>query len=228
MLATEMMKLFYDILENTHDRFESIDRPLTDTVFRFLNDAYFEQFDSLCRAETFPTSVQKTRANLESLRLLVQTDTGTLVADVDQPGRYTYDLEDLKSEYAHFVRAEVSITRTAVPVVATLTFVETNPLHESEVDSQLITVSNSPIIREPGITFNNSGNIVVFVDEFTTAAEIRLKFVSRPALLYFDSATTPAVECKLSPEALCRQIVKRAVDMFITTKTMFAPKQEKK
>lgn len=220
-----MLKLFHEYLDASHEMFKNIERPITDTVLRLLNDAYVSVVDEICRAETFPLSVQKVRANLEIIRYLLEEEVLPFHSN-PEPGRYLIEEANLVGQYAYFERAMASITRTAVPEILTAQWVETKPLHDTETDSLAITIYNKPIIRVPGITISAVGDTLdkvyfnVYVDQYTTLALLRLSYVRKP-----EELTLEGVDCLLEPEATCHMVVRKALDAYLNAKTLFTPKQ---
>ena len=223
-----MVKLFYEYLETAHEAFAVVDRPITDTVLRLLNDSYLKTVDDICRADTFVMSAEKTRANLEILKKLVDeqdiTPDGTL-----EPGRYQILSTTISGEYAYYLRSMASITRTAVPVITPAEWVETQPIHDTEIDALAITIYNNPIIRKPGISFSmgtlpNQWSLNIYVDSYSVLETLKLLYIRAPEALTFEAGS----ECLLSPESTCHSVVKMAVDQFISTKAVFTPKTQPK
>ena len=226
MKTLDMLKLFYEYLETANETFKNIDRPSTDTVLRLLNDSYLQTLDNICRAETFPLSAQKVGANLEAVRKLVLTE--YLTTDGTRNPNISYiQASSLSGQYAYFVKAEVEITRTAVPVIDPAEYVEVNPIHEKETQALLATIYNKPIIRVPGITFIwdttlDVWNFAIYTDIYSTISIVRLTYVKVPDPLNNDNGST----CDLEPESLCHDVVKKAVDGFINAKAVFAPQPQ--
>lgn len=217
-----MLILFYEYLDITSDAFKTIERPATDLVLRLLNTTYLEVLGSICRADTFPDSIQKVRANMEAIRELVQEET-VIFSVTGVIGKYTVNMTDLSESYAYMVRMMTGITRIVTPVIATTTQVETRPLHDTETDSFENTAYNKPLIRVPGITFSN-GQIKIYCDIYTTLKDVTITYIRVPPVLTLGTTS----RCLLEPENLCRDIVRKAVNSFIQSKNIASAQEPKK
>jgi len=226
MTTLDMVKLFHEYLDASHESFKTTERPITDVTLRFLNDAYLKMLDNICKAPTFPESFLKVGANMDSLRKFIVEQDVTPNVTIDA-FKYTVQYGDLNLSYNYFVRALAKITRTAVPVITTPEWVETIPLHNKEVDAYITTIYNKPIIRIPGITYNQGENLEpwsmdIYVDIYSTLTSLKLYYIGQPEPL--DIITDS--ECLFEPESLCHDVVKLALDNYYMSKGVFA-KQEK-
>lgn len=221
-----MIKLFHEHLDASHETFVALQRPITDTVLKLLNDSYLASLDGICRAGSFPLSAQQVRANLEALRRFIIVE--NLIPDGTIDPNISYiDSSTLIGKYLYFVKAEAKITRTAVPEVTTADWVETQPVHETQTESYLATIYNRPIIRRPAITFTESTlkgdpwRMAIYTDVYSTLTKLRLTYIKEPEPLVADLTS----ECILEPESLCHDIVRKALDTFLIAKSTFAPKK---
>lgn len=222
METLKMVQLFYELIETAHPIFKNDERPITDTVLRLLNDSYYSSLTELCELQTFPLTTAKTGGNLQLLRnlhimevALINPVTATM---------YEVDLVSLKADLAYFVRGELIIQRTALPELTSDTAVNLKPISAREVESMVPTAYNKPIIREPGISYND-GKMYVYVDVYTTVSSLNLYYIKQPDPLSMNVSS----ECLFEPEAICHTVVKKAVDMFIQSKAAFIKsKQEDK
>lgn len=228
MKTLDMIKLFHEHLDASHETFVALQRPITDTVLKFLNDSYLASLDGICRAGSFPLSVQQVRANLEALRRFITVEEITPDGTTD-PNIDYFDSSSLTGKYLYFVRASAKITRTAVPVIATAEWVETQAIHETQTEAYLATIYNKPIIRVPAITFTESTikgdpwRMAIYTDIYSTLTSLRLTYIKEPDPLVADLPS----ECILEPESLCHDIVRKALDTFLIAKSTFAPKKAK-
>lgn len=228
MKTLDMIKLFHEHLDASHETFVTLQRPITDTVLRLLNDSYLASLDGICRAGSFPLSAQQVRANLAALRRFIVMESLTPDGTLD-PNISYIDSSTIVGKFLYFIKAEVKMTRTAVPEVIVADWVETQPVHESQAETYLATIYNKPIIRVPAITFTESAvkgdpwRMAIYTDVYSTLTQVRLTYIKEPSPLVADLVS----ECILEPESLCHDIVRKALDTFLTAKSMFAPKKAK-
>lgn len=222
MKTQDMIKLFHEYLDTASDTFKNIDRPVTDTILRYLNEAYILVVSEYCTGPTFPESVLKAQANTEVLRKLIQEQVLVpLVAVAGQSGRYTADISTTTKLFGYYLRGKSNCTRTALPVTSR-SFVELKPIHDHEVHALISTVYNKPIIREPGITFSKD-LLNIYADTRSIVEDLYLTYVQVPDELTLEITS----ECLLSSLDTCYLVVRKATEQFLITKGAFAERNKR-
>ena len=237
MTTFEMQQLFETLLQTSSPLFNDSEKPDTDTIFRFLNEAQIQYISKkYLSAASFEERTRAIGNNLHDLRNLIKTiDLSNVVT---APRTNTLLFKSTTINVWHYLGVSGIISRT-YPQVVTTTLIDLIPIEAGDVNKYLTTAINKPVIYVPvytqtASTSADAGNylsIMVIHDAYTTysttASTTKAHCLVAPKLLDLaDSATTTAT-CELA-EYLHEDIVKLAVSLFEEQKYKLSKSKEDK
>lgn len=229
MTGLQMQVLFERNLVNYGQQFAEEEKPYTDTIFKYLNEAQ----DIYLREKYLPYSLSidniKVVNKLEwELHKLIKRKEVSLqpVGDFE----YVY-VGELPNDYLQYVRSGMGITRNIVYSTDVVTYVSLNYREQSEMHKFISNRFNTVILRTPcvfvsnDVEFNNvtklpsGGNptfsenslkIYVVTDKFTSKqGDLSLTYLKKPNEITLNS------DCEFAPQVHI-DIVNKAIDLFIS------------
>jgi len=213
MTVAEMHFEFQILLETMWDEFKETERPDSFTVLKYLNlaqDRYIK--DKYLSNPNMKANVEMVQKKTDDLRNIIKrSNTGLFATIITGPdNKY---LVGLPSDYLFFIRADFKITRTDLPVV-TNAWTPGRVTDYDEVSKITTGVYNIPILPEPVIVFEESDNMVVFKDSYTTLVDMETTYLRQPYSMVIDSAgANETTTCELA-EHTHEEITRLAVEMF--------------
>ncbi|HPQ79724.1 MAG TPA: hypothetical protein PLG47_04690 [Candidatus Dojkabacteria bacterium] len=219
MTGLEMQIEFERLLYTSNPEYSTSQKLDTDEIFAYLNVAQLR----VMKAKYFPSAnilenVRIIQSNVEDLRNLIKRATPSLGSTIAAYSNYA-TLVALPADYLHYIRSDSAITRTAVPVISSTSIVPNKVIDYSEVDKVTVNDFNKPILRKPCIVFEESDNIIIFRDSYTTITAVYLTYLSTP------NDISLSADCELA-EYLHEEVVATAVDIFRREKYLLVTKQE--
>lgn len=209
MTSTEQVILFYDILENSNPIFRvTEERPITDVVFQYLNEAQIGLFNSRYLPGNMLENINAVKSFKNELKSLLETTTLTLSTG----NRYGYSETTPWNTEMTFVDGTIDITRSGYPK-ATAVKVDLVPILDIYVNRYLTNHTNKPIILQPVVFVDKSENtLCVIHDAFTTVNGTSvITVLNKPAMLSIKQ------NCQLDIR-FHEQIVRNAVTLFLQDK----------
>lgn len=216
MTAIEMIYEFYEILKTVSPDFNLKDRPDTDTILMALNIGQSRLIhDRYLNKESFSENVKYVQEKFDDLKNIIKSS--QLRAIPITTGHYNgiASLVAFPSDYLFYLRSDTYISRTVS--LATSGYVWTpNEVAKSikDIESATTNLFNKPILRQPVVTQDSTG-IIVIIDAYTTIyyndgdyKGFDLTYLRKP--LYIGTTT----ECELATY-LHEQIVRLAVDIYL-------------
>lgn len=240
MTTLEMQRLFEEMLQTSSPLYNDIEKPDTDTIFRYLNTAQVEYIQKkyLSGANYF----EKTKvigANLNDLKNLIKT-----VSFFNSPAPPYVNSIVLKPDSLavwHYLSLSGVMTRT-YPYATTSTLIDFTPIESEDLNKYLTTSINKPIILVPvfshtltglnNLLEDNSGVLVIH-DAYTTLTPTSSK---AQALVYPRSLvlevevgadSTQTDICDLATY-LHEDVVKYAVGLYEQQKYKLVSKEDSK
>ena len=220
MTVAEMHFEFQILLETMWDEFKETERPDSFTVLKYLNlaqDRYIK--DKYLSNPNMKANVEMVQKKTDDLRNIIKRDTRTVFTAIatGPSNRYLISLPD---DYLFYIRADIKITRSDLPAVIE----EWTPVRVTDYDEvyKITTgIYNKPILPEPVIVFEESDNIVIYKDDYTTligpgtgGGNLELTYLRQPYTMVIDGAGIgETITCELA-EHTHEEITRIAVEMF--------------
>lgn len=207
-----MTILFYDILENTSPIFKiTRERPITDVVLNYLNDAQLTFFNSRYLPGRFTENIQVIKSLKFELADLFTTTTG---ATVSTDGKFTHSkvIDSIDwGDYATFVEGTLTVTRISI-LTGTSQNVELIPIEDFNVNKYITNYTNKPLILQPVVFMDSDESLTIIHDAYTSIGSATVTLLNKPAKMNYSSQ-----DCQLH-ERFHEQIVRIATDMFLQDK----------
>jgi len=240
MTTFEMQQLFETLLQTSSPLFNDSEKPDTDTIFRYLNEAQIKYIkDKYLSAPTFYERTRILGSNLNDLKNLIRIDSLT---DVTFAPDYVNTLifKHATDSVWHYLSVSGKITRT-YPYATSNSLIDLLPIEAGELNKHLTTSINKPLILVPvytqtqsqvaGAIDNNMALLVVY-DSYTTyeATGTKAHYLVYPkTLVLTDDITDATIEtdvCQLADYSH-EELVKLAVNLFEQQKYKLTTKEDK-
>jgi len=237
MTTFEMQQLFETLLQTSSPIFNDSEKPDTDVIFRFLNEAQIKYIkEKYLSAPTFYERTKVIGNSINDLKNLIKSITLTNVTTT--PLTNTLLFKPTTTFVWHYISATGVISRT-YPYTTATTLIDLMPIEAGEVNRYLTTSINKPLILVPVFTqtnndtedsYNSISSLMVIHDSYTTysASNTKAHCLVTPRQLILD-ATDVATEtevCELA-DYLHEDIVRLAVDLFEQQKYKLSKKEGK-
>ena len=219
MTTTEMVVMFYDLLETANPVFRtSGERPITEVVIQYLNEEQVKLFNNRYLPSNFLENIQTIKASKNELKDLLSSSTPALSSGT----RFDYSKTFPWSTETTFVEGTVSITRGSYPITGqTPVKVDLVPIFDFNVNKYITNHINKPIILQPVVFADKSeGVYCIMYDAFTIVNSATITVLNKPALINLTSQN-----CQLHSK-LHEQMVRNAVTTFLVDKTILTPKKD--
>lgn len=239
MTTFEMQQLFETLLQTSSPLFNDVEKPDTDTIFRFLNEAQIKYIkEKYLSAPSFSERTKILGNNLNDLKNLIYTEELT---DVTVSPFYPNTLIFYHSSNSiwHYLSVSGKITRT-YPYSTSNTLIDLSPIEADDLNKYITTSINKPLILVPVFTQthsqvdtikDNQETLLIVYDSYTTysSSGTLAHYLLQPKKLVL-VVTTPATEtiiCQLA-DYLHEDIVRLAVALFEEQKYKLVSKGENK
>lgn len=224
MTGLEMQLYFENMLQTSGIQFKYDEKPDTDTIFKYLNEAQ----DLIIRTKYLP--YQNSVDNIKVLNKfeleLHKLVTRKIISLIPiQDFEYMF-IAQLPSDYYYYIRSSLVISRVSI-YACNNSYISLNYRDQSEMHKFITNRFNTVILRTPAVFVTNSLqldsnsvnnnvvlqsnllNIVVVTDKFTTiTGNLNLTYLAKPSIISLNS------ECKLSPQVHV-EIVIKAFELFM-------------
>ncbi len=218
MTNIEMQYEFTKLIQEMDERFESITRPSTETIFRMLNYSISRYIkDRYLSGPTMKANVQEIQYRADDLRNLIVPNVDVrLVAALTG---YANHQVELPENYMFYIRSDSKIKRSVAPAMSEFEWTPNRVANYDEIDKIVTTPTNKPILRKPVIVFNantDSEFLTVFYDQYTEISDVMLTYLRQPRLLVLEVSDNASETdtCELAVHTH-EEIVKLAVGMYI-------------
>lgn len=222
MTTTEMVVMFYDLLETANPVFRtSGERPITEVVIQYLNEEQVKLFNNRYLPSNFLENIQTIKSLKNELKDLLSSSTPALSSGT----RFDYSKTFPWSTETTFVEGTVSITRGSYPTTGqTPVKVDLVPIFDFNVNKYITNHINKPIILQPVLFVDRltgvDGVYCIMYDAFTAVSSATVTVLNKPALINLSGQN-----CQLHAK-LHEQIVRNAVTTFLVDKTILTPKKD--
>jgi len=208
MTALEMQQLFETELQTIGSLFNDREKPDTDTIFRYINDAQKVVVKILYDSKDY----------LKLKNIIVD---GSVVvtpeANIQNSVYYTFNFSD----YLYYINSRSKYDRTLPLITNSTTFVYNEEISEVQINQFLTTDFNKPFFRIPKC-YVEDNKLRVISDAYTTITELIITYVKIPVDIEID-----VNDCELD-ESLHNLIVTTALTNFIQKKTFLASMENRK
>jgi hypothetical protein len=225
MTTFEMQQLFETLLQTSSSLFNDSEKPDTDTIFRFLNEAQIKYIKE--KYLSAPTFYERTRVignNLNDLKNLIYIISLTEITTTPYfPNTLLF--KSTTQDVWHYLGVTGRVTRT-YPYAVNTALIDLVPIEAEEVNSYITTAINKPIIHIPVFTqthsqvtesIDNRLSLLVIYDSFTTysADGTQAHCLLKPhnLVLEVNDPLTEVTYCQLA-DYLHEDIVRLAVELF--------------
>ena len=211
MTALEMQQLFETELQSMSQAFNDLEKPDTDTIFRYINDYQKEIVKVLYQAKDY-LSLKKIIAN-----------TAALVPNADitinNSVYYTF-VDGTTPNFLYYITSRSKYDRTLPESFVGTDYVYNEEILPTDYNQFITTTFNKPFFRIPKC-FTSNNTLRVISDAYTTITGVIITYVRIP--LEIGIGTN---DCELD-EPLHREIVIGALQLFIQQKTALSSKSNK-
>ena len=191
MTVKEMTYLWMKCLEEVDNKLVTVDLPDTETIVKFLDTGqtrYLKQ--KYLSGKNIKDTVKVIMKATDELRNIIKRTTLTPVTYSATTNSYTgfasYVSLSSLTDYLHYIRADVKLTRTKTVAIASGKYVPCELMDYEDVDMYLSHPYNYPIIIYPRIIFQESDQMDIIYDEGTTlssGASMNLTYLRSPKTL---------------------------------------------
>lgn len=231
MTAVEMNIEFIRLLKAINKELVLSELPDTETIAQMLNISQIRYLKEIYFGNG---EYERILSKADEVRDLIRRVTVNSTATSTAP--YTYNSESIASivdlsqvtDFMFYIRSDSKITRSAMPLVETASWMPNEFIKYSEKDKFLTTPVNIPIITKPGCYIENSGtnNILVIIHDIyttiTTTGGVNLEYIKLPRNIVISNDSN-SVDSEL-PNFMHEDIVRFAVDTYINNyKLRLAP-----
>lgn len=240
MTTFEMQQLFETMLQTSSPLYGDIEKPDTDTIFRFLNTAQIKYInDKYLSAPTFAERTKIIGSNLNDLKNLIYT---TELSEVTTPTSYypnTLIFKNSTNSIWHYLSVTGKISRT-YPYSTTNTLIDLLPIEADQLNKYLTTSINKPVILVPVFTqthtqvtdtIDNQLTLLVVYDSYTTYSDedTVAHYLVEPKKLVLEvvDSSTEVEVCEVA-DYLHEEIVRLAVALFEEQKYKLSQSKEDK
>lgn len=239
MTTFEMQQLFETLLQTSNPSYNDADKPDTDTIFRYLNQAQVKYIkDKYLSAPSFYERTRILGNNLNDLKNLIFIDSlNEVTVTPDYPNSLIF--KHATDSIWHYLSVSGKITRT-YPAAVSNTLIDLMPIEAGDLNKYLTTAINKPIILVPVFTqtqghvagaIDNNETLLVIYDAYTTYETTGTKahyLVYPKTLVLTDDlvdTTTQTDICQLA-DYLHEEIVELAVALFEEKKYKLISKEK--
>ena len=240
MTTFEMQQLFETLLQTSSPIFNDAEKPDTDTIFRYLNQAQVKYIkDKYLSAPTFYERTRILGNSLNDLKNLIFIDSLTNVTAAPDYVN-TLIFKHATVSIWHYLSVSGKITRTH-PYATTNSLIDLTPIEAGDLNKYLTTSINKPLILVPvftqtqghgaGATENNETLLIVY-DAYTTyeSAGTKAHYLVYPKTLVLTpdlvTVATQTDVCQLA-DYLHEEVVELAVALSEEKKYKLASKGDK-
>jgi len=231
MTTFEMQQLFETLLQTSSVLYNDSEKPDTDVIFRYLNEAQIKYIrDKYLSAPTFYERTRVVGNALNDLKELVYIE--TLTNSVSNYYQYSITLTSSKDVW-HYISISCRASRN-YPQFFEDVNLDFLPIEAEEINKYLTTPINKPIIYVPVYTqvYNTSSSkldVLIIHDSYSiiTSDVAQAHVIVKPKTLVLDilDANTETTTCQLA-SYLHEDIVKLAVALFEEQKYKLAGKSK--
>lgn len=211
MTALEMQQLFETELQSMSQAFNDLEKPDTDTIFRYINDYQKEIVKVLYQAKDY-----------WSLKKII-SDTAPLVLNTDltinNSVYYTF-VDGTTPKFLYYITSRSKYDRTLPELFVGTEYVYNEEILQENYNQFITTQFNKPFFRVPKCYIMDN-TLSIISDAYTTITGVIITYVKNPVEIGIGTN-----DCELD-ESLHREIVIGALQLFIQQKTALSSKSNK-
>lgn len=217
MTGIEMQIEFLRLLKLINKELVLSELPNSETIFQMLNISQIRYLKEIYFGNG---EYERILSKADEVRDLIRRVTVNSTATSTAP--YTYNSKSIASivdlsqvtDFMFYIRSDSKITRSAMPLVETPSWMPNEFIKYSEKDKFLTTPVNIPIITKPGCYIENSGlsnSLVIIHDIYTIITDskgVSIEYIKTPKDITNDNTSD-------LPNYLHEDVVKFAVEIYI-------------
>ena len=237
MTTFEMQQLFETLLQTSSPLYNDAEKPDTDTIFRYLNEAQIKYIkDKYLSGSSFEDKSLVISRNLNDLKNLIYVLSLTNVGAATPYYTNTGVFKSATYNVWHYMAATCKMTRT-YPYTTNNTLIDLEQIGDDKVNQYLTTSINTPIILLPVFahthtqvadTLDNQLAILIIRDKYTTIDPLTVtaRCLIEPSRLVLDSPGAGEVTVCQIADYLHEEIVRLALALFEGQKYKLSSKKQ--